>query len=118
MFKIKETSNAGILFPDEENILNYTEYDFASLISILGVYCITSGRYYKLGDSNITVEIIQTEKKNEEGIEEIKEYAVDLVKLIKKAIPQMSSIYAEYYDHYVKDFEKNGLKMPFYGKLI
>lgn len=119
MFKIMKNEVAtGMIYPDAEFLADYKEYDFGSFISSIGMEAMLGKNTRQIGDSGIYVTIEITQKRNVEGIEQLKEYAVNFVSIIKEALPKMSKKYASFYQHFIDDYENNGLYMPMQGKII
>ena len=112
-------SRVATIYPDEEFVNDFSDSDYGSFLSTPGVDLLIYGNCIKrLGDSDVFVEISSTNKKGEAGMEDFKQYAMDFLVIIKDAIPKMSEKYSAFYQYFVDDFNKNGLSMPFYGKII
>ena len=118
MFMIEKKENAkGAVYPDEEFLQDYQDYDIGSLISTAGIDAVLGMRTREIGDSGIIVEISDTLARGEAGVEQLKKYTDNFVEIIKEAVPKMSQKYADFYQFFLDDYEKNGIIMPMYGKL-
>lgn len=118
MFDVKKVNEIGYIYPDAEFLSDYEDSDIGSLLSTLGVEAVIGQRVRQIGDSGIYVCITDLRKRNEEGIEQLKVYTKDMISIIKEALPGMSSVYADFYRHFLDDFEKNGFVMPMHGQII
>mgnify|MGYP006983164610 CR=1 FL=1 len=120
MVKVKEikTNMDAEIYPEEDYLDDYMHSDFASFISIIQVEAIVGKNIRRIGDTGITIELTDTGNTGEEGLNELKQVAREMIRISQKAIPLMSKKYAEFYNFYVNDFEKNGLVMPAYGKIL
>lgn len=119
MYKITISEKVGRVFPDDdpdgrdENYLhNYEDSHIADLASTLGVNAVIGDSVFTLGDSKITIKIEFTGKQGNPGMREFEKYVKDLIEYMKTALPLMSGDYRSFYDHFIKDYEKNGLQMP------
>lgn len=118
MFTIRKKENAkGAVYPDEEFLQDYQDSDIGSLISTAGIDAVLGMRTREIGDSGIIVEISDTLARGDAGIEQLKKYTDNFVEIIKEALPKMSQKYADFYQFFLDDYEKNGIIMPMYGKL-
>lgn len=119
MIQIKENKECmGTIYPDNDFLDNYEEYDYASFISTLQIEAMIDMKQRRLGDSDVFITILSTGNIGEKGLEEFKQAAKDLINLSKKAIESMSDKYAKFYKYFIDDFEKNGLYMPLEGKIL
>lgn len=120
MFKIKEVSGTenGLIFPDNEQMSNDEKSDFGSMIFSLGMKVIIGGDCFKLGDSDIQIEVTSTMYQDKQGIEDFKEYERAFAEIVKKALPKMSPKYKDWYRYYLDDFQKNGLVIPCCGRIL
>lgn len=117
MYKIIK-NDTGRVFPDnalDEGYLDdYIDSHISDLSSTLGVNSMLGNSFYRIGDSDICVRIIFTGTRDEPGRREFEQYVKDLTDLIREALPSMSEKYKNFYGHFVKDYEENGLNMPFW----
>lgn len=119
MYKITISEKDGRIFPDgdpdgrDENYLyDYEDSHIADLASTLGVNAVIGDSVFTLGDSNVTIKIEFTGKQGDPGMKEFEKYVKDLIEYIKTALPLMSEDYHIFYNHFIIDYEKNGLQMP------
>lgn len=105
------------VYPDEEFLENYEGNVVADMISTLSVNAMLGEDEALLGDSGVAIRV-QTLKQGEEGIKEFKNFSVELLKKVKESVPNMSKQYADFYEHFLKDFRKNGMIMPMVGKIL
>lgn len=118
MFTIRKKENAkGAVYPDEEFLQDYQDADIGSMISTAGIDAVLGMGTREIGDFGIIVEISDTLARGDAGIEQLKKYTDDFVSIIKEAVPKMSQQYADFYQFFLDDYEKNGIIMPMYGKL-
>ena len=92
--------------------------DFAQLISTIQVEAVIGMNIRRLGDSDTYVLITPTYSTGEQGLNEIKDVAKNIAEFAREAIPAMTKDYAAFYQHFLDDFEKNGLTMPMAGKIL
>lgn len=120
MMKIRKIENDAIatIYPDNEFLENYQNDSFAEFVSTIQVQAMIGDGVFRLGDSKTTVKLTTTGHNGERGIEELKTLAKEICELAKQSIDLMSNEYAKFYEHFVNDFEKHGLTMPFYGKIM
>ena len=117
MFKvIRDTGNYGkeIMDPDvfgEE----YEEYDIASLVSTLLVIAMTGSNAFRIGLSSVVFS--ETGKTGEEGMAEFKGSTKEFVGIITSEMGNMSEKERVFFSHFVRDFEENGIVMPFVDRL-
>lgn len=114
----KKTEVTGSIYPDAEYLSNYQNSDISSLISTIGIEAMIGQSIREIGDSGIYVSILQTKKRGEEGINQLRDYTSSFISIIQEALPKMSKKYAEFYQHFLNDFQTNGLHMPMYGKIM
>lgn len=123
MYIINKTSKIGRIFPDnspkgseegdEGYLYDYEDSHIADLTSTIGVNVMLGENIISLGNSSICVEINFTQKVGKEGQIEFEKYVDDFVSIVKEALPYMNNEYHNFYNHFVEDYEKNGLHMPF-----
>lgn len=119
MFKLQETEGkTGRPFPDPEDFGDYKDSHFADLISTLGVNTVIGITKCEVGDSGTYIRTEETGNKKEAGIEDLKAAAMEFLRIAKEALPQMGPEYKTLYEHYIEDYQKNGITMPFYGKIL
>lgn len=119
MLKLQETEKKlGMPFPDMEDIGDYKDSHIADLISTLGVNTVIGITEHEVGDSGIYIETKETGNKGEAGIEDLKTAAMEFLRIAKKALPWMGHAYKSLYEFYLTDYEKYGLVMPMYGRIL
>lgn len=116
MYKITLSDTEGRKFPDNEidegYLDDYEDSHISDLASTLGINATIGDGHFHLGDSGTFIEIKFTGKQGAEGRREFEKYVSDLIGFIKDALPSMSGEYENFYRHFVKDYEENGLNMP------
>ena len=50
--------------------------------------------------------------------DQLRDYTSSFISIIQEALPKMSKKYVEFYQHFLNDFQTNGLHMPIYGKIM
>lgn len=114
---IKKSKKIGDVFPDQ-GILQEGGGDWAGITSILQMEIIMGNKNFCLGDSGVMIEIDEDIKQGAEGLEQMKRLTLELAPILKEAIPAMSEEYRQYFQSSLDDFDKNGLVMPYVGKLL
>lgn len=116
MFKITLSDTEGRKFPDnkiDEGYLDdYEDSHISDLASTLGINATIGNGHFLLGNSGTSIDIKATWTQGTEGRREFERYVSDLIGYIKDALPSMAENYYNFYSHFVRDYEENGLKMP------
>lgn len=116
MYKVSLSDTEGRKYPDnkkDEGFLDdYENTHIANLASAFGINAIIGDDHFRLGNSGTSIKISFTGAQDAEGRREFEKYVSDLIGIIKEALPSMSGKYKSFYDHFVKDYEENGLCMP------
>ena len=121
MYIINKTSKIGRVFPDnspkgsdegdEGFLYDFEDSHISDLASTFGISAMLGKNVLSLGDSGVCVEVIFTQKSGAEGKIEFEKYVKDFISITKEALPSMSKEYRDFYNHFVEDYEKNGLQM-------
>lgn len=116
MYIIRKTDKEGRVFPDnkiDEGWLDdYKDTYISNLASTIGINATIGDNILLLGNSGTNVEIEFINKPGEEGKRLFEQFVKDLIDLIKEALPSMAEPYFNFFNHFVKDYEENGLRMP------
>lgn len=122
MVKITETTATkapwATVYPNEEFLADYKDNDFASFASTLQIEAMVGNAYRRLGDSDVVVYVEETYHAQELGMEEFKEACKVLYEAAKKALPDMADRYKAFYQHFIDDFDANGLVMPMVERIL
>lgn len=119
MFRINKTSEqTGEIYPDAEYFADYKNSDIGAMISVLGVEAVIGQNVRQVGDSGVYVQIEDAGMRGDAGIEQLKDCTSAWLAIIDEALPHMSAKYKEFYQHFLDDFDRNGLCMPIYGKIM
>lgn len=90
----------------------------ANFVSALSTYAMIGSQTYQLGDSKIYVRLTPTGKLWGEGIHEFREMIQEFFQITEAAIPEMSEPYQAIYRFFLEDYQKNGINMPMYGRIL
>ena len=119
MFRITEVTEAtGKIYPEEDFLEDYRSQNIAGLVSAMAFESMVGEEIMQLGDSGIFIQLRPTGHRGKKGLADLKEYTLKLVEIMKKSISSMSGKYADFYQHFMKDFDRNGLVMPSYGRIL
>ena len=106
-----------MIFPTNEILRNYKDSDFGSIISSMQIETMF-GNFLTMGDSDIVINI-EPLISGEEGIVIFKNNCQKVLNLIDEALPLMyNKKFIEFYTWLKEDYNKNGVSMPFIGKII
>lgn len=119
MIRVKESDRKqGMQFPDFEDMGDYQDSHIADLISTLGVNAMMGQTEYEIGDSGIYITAEPTGHTGDPGIEDFKAASSEFLRLVKQALPKMGPEYQKLYTHFLDDYQKEGVCMPFYGRIL
>lgn len=92
---------------------------FVELISTLQVDAVIgNGLDVMLGDSRNAVHMEGELLRGHEGTKQLKAMAISFAEGIRVSLDSMSGGYRDLYQKALDDFEKNGLDMPFVGRIM
>lgn len=109
---IKISNSTGAVFPDDDYLDDYEDSHITDLISTLGIEVTIGNGLRKIGDSGISVEIQNFVFPGDVEYKHMKAATKEFVDIIRTALSTMSKKYADFYKHFLDDFEKNGFNMP------
>lgn len=114
-----QTNNSNCpIFPGEDYLEDYEGVDIGSIISTLYIEALTTGRTeWQLGNSGTYITITYPLLRGDASTAMFKAGVSNFVSLAKEALPCMDPVYAAFYRHFIDDYDKNGIFMPFKGKL-
>lgn len=72
----------------------------------------------EIGDSGIYITAEPTGHTKDAGMEDFKAASSEFLRLVKQALPKMGQEYQKLYTHYLEDYQKEGVCMPFYGRIL
>ncbi len=117
--EVKQVPDANVKRWPEPDLLEEFS-DFSGLISSIQVDAMISGCNLKvrIGDSNDIINLSGMMKQGPEGIEDLKDMALNFADGIRNSVDDMSDKYKVFYEQILKDFDENGLVMPHVGQLL
>ena len=110
------------IYPESGIFEDYTSCDFAQFASAIGMspimgmgYQVDNTSCWRLGDSNIVIEVTCTGEIGEDGLYGFANFCRDFADIIATALPEMTEYY-EIYEYMLNDIAENGVNMfPHYG---
>lgn len=104
--------------PDNEMLSDCEGIDFANMVSTMLVEGLIGNNYdFELGDSDEHVKL-HPMVQGPEGLENMKADCRIVRQALEAAIPRMSDRYRRFWQLLAKDFDENGVSLPFYGKIL
>ena len=114
MFNINRSLKKGVRYPDKELLCDYQGLHFADLVSTPAVQAMSgidntielgdSGYWYKI---TFDLTLIGQPRKNK-----LMEFCDKFAKEIEIALPRMSKKYKDFYQYFLEDKKRNGVKFP------
>lgn len=112
MFNINRTLKKGVRYPDKELLCDYQDLHFADLVSTPAVRAMSGiDNTIELGDSGywymITFDLSLIGQSRKENL---MEFCDKFAQEIEIALPRMSKKYKDFYQYFLEDKKKNGVK--------
>lgn len=112
MFNINRTLKKGVRYPDKELLCDYQDLHFADLVSTSAVRAMSGiDNTIELGDSGywymITFDLSLIGQSRKENL---MEFCDKFAQEIEIALPRMSKKYKDFYQYFLEDKKKNGVK--------